>query len=227
MTAAEIARGLASQVVLTIVFIALLFGPAGTLAWLAGWSFLVLFAVCSQGMGLWLLWTDPELLKRRMASPVAASQTPRDRTIAIAIFVMVALWVAFMGLDGGRLHLSPTPFWANALGAGLIVLAFLGWAWVLAANRYAAITVGVTPGQQVATGGPYAVVRHPMYALVPLLLIGGALMTGSLWSLAVLIPAEALLAARTLGEEQVLMQGLAGYPEYARKVRWRLVPGIW
>ncbi len=227
MSASEIARGLASQVVLTIVFIALLFGPAGTLAWPAGWAFLALFAVCSQGIGLWLLRTDPELLRRRMASPVAASQTPRDRAIAIAIFVMVALWVAFMGLDGGRLHLAPTPLWAKAIGAALIVLAFLGWAWVLAANRYAAITVGVMAGQQVATGGPYAVVRHPMYALVPMLLIGGPLMTGSLWSLAFVIPAEALLAARTLGEEQVLTQGLAGYPEYAAKVRWRLVPGVW
>jgi len=227
VSASEIVRGVASQVILTAVIVALLFGPAGTLAWPAGWAFLVLFAACSQAMGIWLLRTDPELLKRRMASPVAASQTPRDRAIAIAIFVLMALWVGFMGLDGGRLHLAPTPVWAKAIGAALIVLAFAGWAWVLAANRYAAITVGVMAGQQVATGGPYAFVRHPMYALVPLLLIGGPLMTGSLWSLAFLIPAEALLAARTLGEEQLLVRDLPGYADYTKKVRWRLVPGVW
>jgi protein-S-isoprenylcysteine O-methyltransferase Ste14 len=227
MTAAEIIRGLVSQVILTAVFIALLFGPAGTFAWAPGWAFLALFAVCSQAMGIWLLRTDPELLKRRMASPLASSQTASDRLIAVAVFLLVALWLACMGLDGGRLHLAPTPLWAKAVGAALIVLAFLGWAWVLAANRYAAITVGVMPGQQVATRGPYAIVRHPMYALVPLLLIGGALMTGSLWSLVFLVPAEALLAARTLGEEQLLMRDLAGYPEYAGKVRWRLAPRVW
>jgi protein-S-isoprenylcysteine O-methyltransferase Ste14 len=227
MTAAEIVRGIVSQVILTVVFVALLFGPAGTLAWPAGWAFLITFAVSSQAMGLWLLRTDPELLKRRMASPVSSVQTPRDRAIAVMIFILVAVWLAFMGLDGGRLHSSPTPAWAKALGGVMIVLAFVGWAWVLAANRYAAITVGVTEGQQVATRGPYAIVRHPMYALVPLLLIGGGLMVGSLWSLAFLIPCEASLAARTLGEEQVLMQGLPGYADYAAKLRWRLVPGVW
>jgi protein-S-isoprenylcysteine O-methyltransferase Ste14 len=227
MSAGEIVRGIVSQVILTAVFIGLLFGPAGTLNWPAGWAFLLLFAVCSQGMGLWLLRTDPALLQRRMASPLAQSQTPYDRAIITVILVVVALWVAFMGLDGGRLHLAPTPFWAKALGGALIVLAFLGWTWVLAANRFAAITVGVMPGQQVATRGPYAIVRHPMYALMPLLLIGGPLMTSSLWSLVFLIPAEALLAARTLGEEQLLMRDLAGYAEYAVKVRWRLVPGVW
>jgi protein-S-isoprenylcysteine O-methyltransferase Ste14 len=227
VTAAEILRGVAGQVVLTVLFIALLFGPAGTLAWPAGWAFLVVFMVCSQVMGLWLLRTDPELLRRRMASPVASSQTRRDRVIISAILVLVALWVAFMGLTGGRLHLSPTPVWAKALGAVLIVVAFWGWAWVMAANRYAAATVDITPGQQVATRGPYAIVRHPMYALVPLLIIGGPLMVGSLWSLVFLIPTEALLVARIVGEEHVLMQGLPGYADYAAKRRWRLAPGVW
>lgn len=227
MTAAEMLRGVVSQVILTAVFIALLFGPAGTLAWPPGWAFLVLFAVCSQALGIWLLRTDPELLKRRMASPLGGGQTPRDRAIAAAIFVTVAIWLAFLGLDGGRLRLAPTPFWAKALGVALIIAAFWGWARVLAANRYAAITVGVMAGQEVASTGPYAVVRHPMYALTPLLIIGGGLITGSLWSLAFLVPAEALLAARTLGEEQVLMAGLKGYPAYAAKVRWRLIPWVW
>jgi protein-S-isoprenylcysteine O-methyltransferase Ste14 len=227
MTAAEVFRGIVSQVILTAVFIALLFGPAGTLVWPPGWAFLILFAVCSQALGVWLLRTDPELLKRRMASPLGGAQTLRDRLIAIAIFVVVALWIAFMGLDGGRLHLSRTPFWGKSLGVALIVAAFWGWARVLAANRYAAITVGVVPGQTVATGGPYAVVRHPMYAYVFLLLIGAPLLTGSLWAMLFVIPAGALMAARALGEETLLMRDLPGYREYAAKVRWRLIPGVW
>lgn len=227
MTAAEIFRGIVAQVILTLVFIALLFGPAGTLAWPPGWAFLILFAVCSQAMGIWLLRTDPELLKRRMTSPLGGGQTARDRGIAIAIFALVALWFAFMGFDGGRLHSSPTPFWGKSLGVALIVAAFWGWVRVLAANHYAAVTIGVVPGQTVATGGPYAVVRHPMYAYVFLLLIGAPLLTGSLWAMLFVIPAGALMAARALGEEALLMRDLPGYPEYAAKVRWRLIPGIW
>jgi protein-S-isoprenylcysteine O-methyltransferase Ste14 len=227
MTAAEIARGIVAQIFLTAVLVALLFVPAGTLAWAPGWAFLILFAVCSQALGLWLLRTDPELLKRRMASPLGGGQTQRDRAIAVAIFVVMAIWIAFMGLDGGRLHSSPTPFWAKPLGVALIVAAFWGWARVLAANHYAAITVGVVPGQTVATGGPYASVRHPMYAYFLLLLIGAPLLTGSLWALLFVIPAIALMGARALGEEALLMRELPGYREYAAKVRWRLVPGVW
>jgi protein-S-isoprenylcysteine O-methyltransferase Ste14 len=74
---------------------------------------------------------------------------------------------------------------------------------------------------------PYAVVRHPMYAYVLPFAVGTSLMLGSLWGLLGFIPMLALLAARTLGEEAVMREGLAGYGAYAQKVRYRLVPGVW
>jgi protein-S-isoprenylcysteine O-methyltransferase Ste14 len=82
-------------------------------------------------------------------------------------------------------------------------------------------------GQTVATSGPYAVVRHPMYAYALLLMIGAPLLLGSLWGLLGLALFLPLLAARTLGEEAMLLEGLPGYRDYAARVRFRLVPGVW
>ncbi len=77
------------------------------------------------------------------------------------------------------------------------------------------------------SSGPYAVVRHPMYAYALLLMIGAPLLLGSLWGLAGLVLFAPLLAARALGEEALLMDGLEGYRDYAAKVRFRLAPGVW
>jgi len=79
----------------------------------------------------------------------------------------------------------------------------------------------------VASTGPYAVVRHPMYACALLFFIGTPLLLGSLWGLLGLVVFVPLLAARALGEEAVLLEGLPGYRDYAAKVRFRLLPGVW
>ena len=100
---------------------------------------------------------------------------------------------------------------------------------MLAANSFAASTieVQVERGQQVISTGPYAVVRHPMYAYTILLILGAPLLLGSLWGLAGLVVLVPLLGARALGEEALLREGLPGYGDYAGKVRFRLVPGVW
>jgi protein-S-isoprenylcysteine O-methyltransferase Ste14 len=117
----------------------------------------------------------------------------------------------------------------QAFGAALVVVAFWGFASVLRANSFAAITVRVQGerGQTVVSTGPYAVVRHPMYAYALLLMVGAPLLLGSLWGLAGLVVFLPLLAARALGEEAVLTEGLPGYRDYASRVRSRLLPGIW
>ena len=104
-----------------------------------------------------------------------------------------------------------------------------GWVRVLRANRFAAVTVRLQEerGQTVISTGPYAVVRHPMYAYAVLLLIRAPLLRGSLWGLLGVVLLLPLLAARALGEEVMLLDGLPGYREYAAKVRFRLLPGVW
>ena len=214
---------------LNAVLCLLLFLPAGTLAWPQAWIFLAIFNGCSQAIGVWLLRTNPELLAERMKSPFGAGQRPRDRLVMIAIGVFFCVWLVFIGLDARRFGWSHAPPWAQAAGAALIVGAFYGWVGVLRANSFAAVTVRLQEerGQTAISTGPYAVVRHPMYAYATLLLIGTPLLLGSLWGLLGVVVAMALMAARALGEEALLMAGLPGYPEYAAKVRFRLLPGVW
>jgi len=213
----------------TVLLALMLFLPAGTPAWPQGWIFLALFVGCSQATGLWLLKRNPALLAERMKSPFSADQRPRDRAIIVAIMVLLCAWIVFMPLDARRFGWSHTPLWAQVIGAALILGAFWGWVGVLRANSFASVKVRVQQerGQTVISTGPYAVVRHPMYSYVLLLLIGTPLLLGSLWGLLGVVVVMPLLAARALGEEEVLMDGLPGYRDYAAKVRFRLVPGIW
>ena len=222
-------KAVVQNVAFIVVLGLLLFFPAGTLAWPQAWIFLMLFVGCSQAIGLWLLRTDPELLAERMKSPLSADQRPRDRAVMAAIGLFLCAWLVFMALDACRFAWSHTPPWIQAIGAALIVGAFWGWVGVLRANRFAAVTIRLQEerGQTVISAGPYAVVRHPMYAYVILLLIGTPLLLGSLWGLLGVILAMPLMAARALGEEALLMDGLPGYREYAARVRFRLVPGVW
>jgi len=222
-------RAVFQNVLLNAFLCLLLFLPAGTLAWPQAWIFLAIFNGCSQAIGVWLLKTNPELLAERMKSPFGADQRPRDRLMIVAIMLFLCVWLVFIGLDGRRFGWSQAPLWIQAIGAALIVGAFYGWVGVLRANSFAAVTVRLQKerGQTVISTGPYAVVRHPMYAYAIPLLIGVPSLLGSLWGLFGIVLAIPLLAARTLGEEALLMDGLPGYREYAAKVRFRLLPGVW
>ena len=206
----------------------LLFPAAGTVAWPGAWVFLALVSAGSLAIGLWLRKADPGLLAERMASPLGAEQRPWDRAVMAALLLAFAAWLVAAGLDR-RFGWSHAPFWTQALGAALIIASFGGIASVLSVNSFAAITVRVQGerGQTVISTGPYAVVRHPMYAFALLLGIGVPLLLGSLWGLAGLAVFLPLLAARAVGEEAVLMAGLPGYAAYVARVRFRLLPGLW
>jgi protein-S-isoprenylcysteine O-methyltransferase Ste14 len=148
----------------------------------------------------------------------------------VALLVTVLGWIIFMPLDAERFHWSPRlPAWVQATGAVLIILAFWSWSRVLKANSFAATTIRVQHEreQKVISTGPYAIVRHPMYADAIFLFMGAPLLLGSLWGLAVLLLIAPILAARALGEEALLFEGLPGYRDYAAKVRFRLIPGVW
>jgi protein-S-isoprenylcysteine O-methyltransferase Ste14 len=207
----------------------LLFPAAGTLAWPQGWAFLAVFDACTVVFGVWLAKVDPDLLAERKKSPLGAGQKPRDRAIMAGIAVGFVVWLVFMAVDARRLAWSPTPLWAQVVGAGLIVAGFIGCALVVRANTFAVSTIRLQPerGQVVISTGPYAVVRHPMYASALLIMVGTPLLLGSLWGLVGLMLLMPVLMARAVGEEALLLAGLAGYSEYAARVRYRLVPGVW
>jgi protein-S-isoprenylcysteine O-methyltransferase Ste14 len=212
-----------------IVFAAILFGAAGTRDWPSGWAFLGLFGVLGVSISLWLAKADPDLLAERMKSPIQRGQKPWDRLFLGGLSVVYFAWLALMGLDARRMAWSDVPLWVQVLGALLVVFSYLGIAWVFRVNSFAApvIKMQADRHQTVISTGPYAFVRHPMYAFALWQFIGMPLMLGSWWGLAVVPPLIAAVALRTLGEERMLKAELAGYAAYARRVRWRYAPGLW
>src|SRR5215813_9746649 len=209
-----------------IVLAFLIFLPAGTLRYWQGWAFLATFAVCSTALTVYMALYDEKLLERRLRSgPRAETRTSQKIIIAFIMLGSIAFLV-FPVLDH-RFGWSPVPPYASIIGNGLIVLGYLFIFLVVRENSYAASTIQVAEGQRVISTGPYAWVRHPMYAGALLLIIGLPLALGSCWGLAVFIPSVAVLIARLSDEEQFLMRNLAGYDAYCRRVRFRLVPGVW
>ena len=128
-----------------------------------------------------------------------------------------------------RFHVSDMPLWLEALGAAGVLLGLYIFHIVLRANSYAAAVVKVQKerGHQVISTGPYAWVRHPMYAGAILFFLGTALLLGSWYAFAIGLALIALFGLRAVWEEDTLKAELPGYPDYAERVRYRFVPGVW
>jgi protein-S-isoprenylcysteine O-methyltransferase Ste14 len=211
---------------LPVVLALFVFLPAGTFDYWEGWLFSAVFVACSLALTLYLAVNDPALLERRMNAGPGAEQEPTQKTIMIGTLAALAAVPVLSGLDH-RLGWSSVPTPAVIFGNILIVLSNVGFYRVFRENTYGAATVQVVEGQSVISTGPYAVVRHPMYSWALVMMLGMPLALGSWWGLLAVTTAVAGIVARLLDEERFLAGHLAGYPEYKRKVRYRLVPIVW
>jgi protein-S-isoprenylcysteine O-methyltransferase Ste14 len=207
---------------------ALLFVPAGTLHWPAAWIFLGFMAAVGLVFGLWLAKNDPALLAERMSSPIQPDQPAADKKIILAFGMSVLIWFIATGLDH-RFHGSQMPLALQVLGLALLTLSSAFIMWVFHENSFAAAVVKVQAerGHHVISSGPYAFARHPMYSGAVLFMLGIALLLGSWWGTALSPVFAILFGIRTRIEEDTLISGLPGYADYAARVRYRLVPGLW
>jgi protein-S-isoprenylcysteine O-methyltransferase Ste14 len=203
-----------------------LFSAAGRLDWPMAWAYMVVLIASTVVL---LVLGDREMLLVRAGKEKGAKKWDRFLAkVSFLLFWPVSTVVA--GLDYGRLHLSPSipmPVRLIALLAFAFGLAFSVWAMI--ANKFFVKFVQIQTGREhtVITNGPYAYVRHPGYAGSLLSFISLPVALGSLWAL---LPASAglsLWVVRTYLEDRTLQKELDGYSEYASRVRWRLVPGIW
>ena len=212
------------------LFAIFLFVPAGTLHWRAAWILLavLLFARVLAAARLWMV--QRELSIERTKLPIQRGQIPADRLLVLSYMATFAALIGFASLELWHLRLLPAfAPWLRVIG---LVIFALGW-WIvylaLSANAYAVCVVRFQEerGHEVAEGGLYRHVRHPMYAGLVLIMAGLCIWLGSSAALiATLIPV-AILVARILFEERMLRAKLTGYGEYAGRVRWRLLPGVW
>jgi protein-S-isoprenylcysteine O-methyltransferase Ste14 len=209
-----------------LVLALLIFGPALTLNYWQGWLFLFILLACTLPITLYLLRYDPALVVRRIkAGPAAESRGSQKLIQALAMILMCAVIVT-SSLDH-QFVWSAIPWPYVIFGDALVVAAFVFVFWVFRENSFAASTITVAAGQRVISTGPYALVRHPMYAGALPGIFGSAIALGSWWGL---LPAALLTGViiwRLLDEEKYLAQTLPGYADYQRKLRWRLFPLLW
>jgi protein-S-isoprenylcysteine O-methyltransferase Ste14 len=205
---------------------ALLFAPAGTLNYWQAWVFLAVFISASAAVTVHLAIHDPKLLERRMrGGPAAEKESSQKIIIFLAMMGFIGLLVA-PAFDR-RFGWSRVPTYVCLIGDALIAIGFFLVFLVVRANTYAASTIQVAEDQKVISTGPYAFVRHPMYAGSFPILIGAPLALGSWWGLSALIVFVPALIWRLVEEESFLRKNLPGYTEYTDKVRYRLVPYVW
>ena len=220
-------RGLLAFGAYMLVLAVVMFWPAGGLGWVRGWAFLGTFFAVNVATVVYLWRTNPEIV-------VARSATHRgtrlwDRVLFFLLNLLVLALFPVAALDNARFHWSTVPLWLTAVGYVLFLLSMAGIVWVLRVNKFAEMRVRIQAerGQTVVDTGPYAVVRHPFYVLACPLFVSMPLAVGSFWALIPATLAVALLVVRTALEDRMLQRELDGYKDYAARVRYRLVPGVW
>jgi protein-S-isoprenylcysteine O-methyltransferase Ste14 len=219
-------RALRGVAITIVVMAAILFLAAGTLHYWQAWIFLAVFGAAALAITLYLMKYDPELLRRRMrGGPTAEKETSQKIIMWLASFGFVAILVV-SGLDQ-RLRWSLAPASIAIAGNTLVVLGYAIIFFVFRENSFASATIEVAADQKVISTGPYAFVRHPMYAGALMYFLGMPLALGSTWGLCVAIVTTPALIWRLFEEEALLAKNLPGYSAYREKVKFRLAPFIW
>ena len=229
----EIRRGVIALVFkagIGVVFLgAILFLPAGRWDWVGGWVFISLFAAASITQFAILLPTNPALLAERSRGIRKGTKSWDKWIVAFAAGLLpMASWI-ISGFDV-RFRWSPAMPLALQIAGGVGFA--LGWAvilWATSSNAFFSTTVRIQEerAHAVQTGGPYQFVRHPGYVGAILYQLATPFLLGSWWAVIVIMPSLPLYVLRTALEDKTLHEALDGYRDYARQVRYRLLPGLW
>lgn len=220
-------RVIADAVVVAIV----LFVAAGTLAWRRAWVLVAVLLVVRTLSAVAVFRVNPALLRERATVLIHQHQPWIDRLILLPFMATAFVGVpAVAALDAFHWHALPSPPLALA-SVGLVLFA-LGWTIIAAAlreNPFAATVVRFQHERQhrVVASGIYSVVRHPMYAGNTLVNVGLSFWLGSYTAALFAAIPLGLLMGRIGLEERFLRRELPGYREYAARVPYRLLPGLW
>jgi protein-S-isoprenylcysteine O-methyltransferase Ste14 len=219
-------KALLSLVALTVSMGLLLFAPAGTRQYWQAWVYLAIFTGASLLTTLYLAKKDPALLKRRMSGGPTAEKEPAQKVIMLFASIGFIGLLVVPALDH-RFAWSKVSLPVVVAGDVLVAIGFYFVFLVYKENTFTSATIEVVENQKVISTGPYALVRHPMYASALLYLVGTPLALGSYWGLLPLLFVTSFLIWRLFDEEKFLAENLSGYTKYQRLVPHRLVPYIW
>ena len=200
-----------------------LFASAGTIAIAAFWMYLAILSAVFVAAFVLL---DRGLLQERMRP----GGKPAPLGLRLLNIILLVHWIV-AGLDRGHLHWTDNvPAWLQAFALAIFAAGYGLALWAMLVNRFFSSVVRIQSdrGQHVVTTGPYAFVRHPGYSAGIVIVLASGIALGSWLATAFLaILVLPFLLYRVLHEDGVLQRQLDGYADYARRVRWRLVPGVW
>ena len=201
----------------------LIFLPAGTLCFFNGWLLVAVLFVPMLIAGVVMAVCSPELLKKRLNAK--EKEDEQKSVVAMSGIMFIAAFVV-AGLNY-RYFWIVMPSWVVWGAVALFLLSYLMYAEVLRENAYLSRTIEVQEGQKVIDTGLYGIVRHPMYSATILMFLSMPLVLGSLPSFVIMLMYIPLIVKRVRNEEKVLLDGLDGYEEYCRKVKYRVMPFVW
>lgn len=201
----------------------LLFLPAGTLDYWQAWLFMAILFIPMFLAGIVIMLKNPELLQKRLNADEREAE--QKQVIALSgIMFFTAFLAAGLSIRFGWPML---PKWISYAAAIIFLCAYILYAEVLRENTYLSRTVEVQENQKVIDTGLYGIVRHPMYMATLFLFLSMPLVLGSAFSFFILLLYIPIIRKRIRNEEQVLEQGLKGYLEYEKRVKYRILPHIW
>jgi protein-S-isoprenylcysteine O-methyltransferase Ste14 len=224
---ATLLRAVLSLAAFNLLLGIVLFLSAGDIRWVAGWVFLAVFTVLT-GPSIAYLWrVNPDIFVAR--SKIHEGTKAWDKVILSLLVIAFFAIFPLAALDAARFHWSTCPLWVMVVGYLMMTVGYLGSIWVYATNKFAepSVRIQTERRQTVVTNGPYKIVRHPLYMWSFFFVLGLPLALGSYWATIPGLIMTIILVVRTALEDRTLQAELQGYKEYAKRVRYRLIPGIW
>lgn len=201
----------------------LLFTPAGTFIFPGAWRLLMLLFIPMLIIGIIFYIWAPSTLERRMRAKEERSK--QKGVVALSGLLFLACFI-LAGLDF-RFGWSEIPNWVTWTASSIFVLSYGIYAEVMRENEWLSRSIEVAEGQKVVSTGLYGIIRHPMYTATIGMFLAMPIVMGSWWAFAIMLPYIPVIMSRIKDEENLLLKELEGYSEYAKKVRWRLIPYIW
>ena len=201
----------------------LIFLPAGTLDYWNAWLLMGILFVPMFLAGIVMMCKNPKLLRKRLN----AKEKEDEQSLVIKLSaLMFLLGFVTAGLNF-RFQWIVLPAWVSWAAAVVFLLSYLLYAEVLRENTYLSRTVEVQENQTVIDTGLYGIVRHPMYSATIILFLSMPLVLDSLISFVIFLIYPAIIAKRIRNEENVLEDGLTGYAEYKKNVKYKVIPFLW
>jgi len=223
-------RAVAQFLIAIVALPAVIFLAAWTLRWWNAWAYYATALLGALSSRLAIAIRHPDLLMERGRSLESHDAAPWDRLIVmLAALLLPTVGLVVAGLDHRFGWTAMLPTGAHIAGLVMLAAGYALAAWAMAVNRFfsAVVRIQKERGHSVVTGGPYRVVRHPSYAGGLLATLGIPLLLNSWWAFLPALGVVALTIVRTRSEDRTLQAELPGYAAYARRTRFRLMPGVW